>query len=97
MKIKKFNEKISPEDDIFYKGQLIINFKISRSEYYDGLRSYYNEEWLKKNEKNEILKNYLKNCLTLFESTSTIVYDAVDKDDNPIDEELYDDSKNFNL
>lgn len=45
--------------------------------------------------KNEVLKEYIKDRLTLFKST--IEYDAVDKNDNIIDEELYDDTKNFNL
>jgi hypothetical protein len=93
MKIRRFNESL--DDDIYYNGTITHNFTIKRADFLDIVNRAFNKEWIDEHSKEDVLYEYLIKRLTLFEHK--VNYIAVDKDGNLIDEELYDNSKKFNI
>jgi len=93
MKIKRFTESL--DDDIYYKGTITHDFTIKRSDFLYIVDTAYNKDWVESKSKVEVLYEYLKARLTLFEHK--VNYIAVDKDGKPIDEDQYDKMTKFNL
>ena len=98
MKIKKYNESF--EDELCYKGKIIIDFEIDRSKIisYSGI---FSDNEIKKYGFNGILEKYIFSSLNHdylikypdnFKKFDKIVdYHLFDNDDNIVDNNIFDD------
>ena len=104
MKINKFNESF--ESELCYKGRIIIEFEINRSKIINYSGAFSDNE-VKKFGLNGILEKYIFSSLdhdnTIkykdnFKNFNKITdYNLFDKDGDIIDDDIFDNTKKYNL